>query len=176
MEAALHGWRARSWSCAQRPGPRSRRLIWRAERLSEGSQVELAGLGRRSLCGRSPGVADQHVGAGPAGHGHQPGLRAARCEPAVGCGVAELVRVEAVDAREGGAAAQRLAEAVVPEPGPPSSQPQGWIFRRRMLLPQVEVVADRPDGGGADGDGPASATLAEADSDAPGGQVEVVGS
>ena len=31
---------------------------------------EFPGLGRRSLCGRSPGVADQHVGAGPAGHGH----------------------------------------------------------------------------------------------------------
>lgn len=94
----------------------------------------------------------------------------------MGCGVAEFVRVEAVDPGEGGAAAQRLAEAVVPEPGPPGTQPQGWIVSGWVLLSQVEVVADRPDRGGADGDGPASAAFAESDCDPAAGQVEVVGS
>lgn len=58
---------------------------------SQVTQVKLACLRGCPLGGRGSRVADEHVGAGPAGHGHQPGLGTAVGQRAVGCGVAQLV-------------------------------------------------------------------------------------
>lgn len=87
----------------------------------------------------------------------------------MGCGVTELVRVEALDASVRGAAAQRLAEAVVPEAGAAGPEPEGRLVGCWVLLAEVQVVADSPSGGGADWDDSCSAALAEADGDPAGG-------
>ena len=74
-------------------------------RPSDESKVEPSGFVGGAFGGAGTGVADEHVGAGPAGDGHEAGFGAACGEPAVGRGVAEPVGPEALDAGPLGAAA-----------------------------------------------------------------------
>jgi hypothetical protein len=80
-------------------------------RSSQVAEVETPRLGRGSFGGACAGVADEHVGAGPAGDRHQPGFGAAGGEPAVGGGVPESVRPEPVDSRARSPATKRPAES-----------------------------------------------------------------
>ncbi len=65
--------------------------------LSDGSEVEASGFVGGPFGCAGAGVADEHVGAAPPSEGHQAGLGAAGGEPAVGRGVPESMRPEAVD-------------------------------------------------------------------------------
>jgi hypothetical protein len=82
---------------------------------SELPEVESAGFHRGSFGGTGSGVADEHVGAGPAGDGHESGLGAACGEPAVRRGVPQPVGTEALDAGAHGSASQRAREAFAAE-------------------------------------------------------------
>ena len=63
---------------------------------SQGAEVEASGFVGGAFGGAGSGVADEDVGAGPAGDGHEAGFGAAGGEPAVGGGVPEPVGPEAV--------------------------------------------------------------------------------
>lgn len=76
---------------------------------SDCPEVEASGFVGGAFGGAGPGVADEHVGAGPAGDGHESGFGASCGEPAVGGGVAEPVGSEARDSGPLGAASQRSA-------------------------------------------------------------------
>lgn len=77
------------------------------------------------------GLADEHVGAAPARHGHQSGFGAAVGEPAVGGGVAKFVGVESGNAGSLGSSAKGAAQPVVAEASPPFAE---------QAVDQVEIA------------------------------------
>lgn len=124
-------------------------------RSSEVAEVEAPRLGRGSFGGSGAGVAHQHVGAGPSGDGHEAGFGAPGGEPAVGGGVAEPVRPEALDSGALGSPAQRAAEPLAAELLATIAEPQVWGVGKGVLRALVEVCQQRLGGGLADRDGPA---------------------
>ena len=146
----------------QCPGLGPRALPPATTVLSEGAEVGARGFLGGAFRGVGSRVADQHVGAGPAGDRHQPGLGASCGEPAVGCGVAELVGVEA-RAGELGAPAECPAEIVVAELGSALAEPQLRGVAASVVCSKVQIRAERSAGGGSDGDDAPAASFVAAD-------------
>src|SRR6266511_6303993 len=96
-----------------------------------------------SVGGRGAAAA-QHGGGLPAGDAHEVGLVAALGAPGVGEGVAEQVRVEAVDAGLPAAAGEDLADARVGDAAL-LADPQPLKVRVRVAGTSSEVAIERQD-------------------------------
>src|SRR6266508_5243842 len=101
------------------------------------------GLPGPSVGGRGA-VAAQHGGGLPAGDAHEVGLVAALGAPGVGEGVAEQVRVQAVDAGLPAAAPEELADARVGHTAL-LPDPQPLQVRVRVAGASSEVAIERQD-------------------------------
>jgi hypothetical protein len=141
---------------------------------SELPEVESAGFHRGSFGGTGSGVADEHVGAGPAGDGHESGFGAACGEPAVRRGVPQPVGTEALDAGAHGSASQRAREAFAAELLAAIAQPESGEGGEGMPLAFAEVPQERLGGGLADRDAPTAPAFAATDRDQATDDVDVV--
>src|SRR6266545_2809196 len=88
------------------------------------AQVQHPSLAGGALTGGRCGVAVEHVTASPTCHGHQAALAAASREPAVRGGVPQHVGMEASDAGDLGAMAEREVQRVIAEAPAAITEPQ----------------------------------------------------
>lgn len=141
---------------------------------SDRSEVESSSFVGGALGCSGAGVADEHVGAGPAGDGHEAGLGAAGGEPPMGGGVTQTMGSEVLDAGASGAAAQAAVEPVSAEPFGAVPEPQVGGVSQRVSFACREVLKERFDGMLPDRDHSPAVSFASADGDPSFEEVEVI--
>ena len=97
-----------------------------------------------------------------------------RGEPAVGGGVPQPVRAEALHLGASCPASQRAAESFPTEPLAAAAQPQVRHGRERVPLSFMEVGEQRLGGGRSDRNDPTASSLAASDGDQARDEVDVV--